>query len=180
LTERHEQAFATRSVPMLLNEDVAMRTFDFSPLYRSTVGFDRLFDALDGAASRPEWPPYDIEKKSEHQYLITLAVAGFAPEDIELTQHGTTLLVSGQKKGADKGRDMLHQGIASRSFKLTFNLADHVKVVGASLENGLLAVDLAREVPEQLKPRRIPIGASGAPETGQNNQPAQILDRHVA
>lgn len=150
-----------------------MRTFDFAPLYRSTVGFDRLFDMLDANAARPDWPPYDIERKGENDYRITMAVAGFGRDDIELTQHGNTLLVSGQKKTQEKGREMLHQGIASRSFKLTFNLADHVRVVGADLENGLLAVELSREVPEQLKPRRIAIG-SEEKTTGQDNKPAQI------
>jgi molecular chaperone IbpA len=159
---------------MLLDEDVAMRTFDFAPLYRSTVGFDRLFDMLDATAARPDWPPYDIERKGENAYLITLAVAGFGPDEIEVTQHGNTLLVSGQKAAPDSGREMLHQGIAARSFRLTFNLADHVKVLRADLQNGLLAVDLAREVPEQLKPRRIQIGATtgGTPE--QDNAPKEI------
>jgi molecular chaperone IbpA len=159
-----------------------MRTFDFAPLYRSTVGFDRLFEMADAAASRPDWPPYDIEKKGDNQYLITLAVAGFGPDEIELTQHGNTLFVTGQKKAAEKGRDMLHQGIASRSFKLTFNLADHVRVIGADLQNGLLAVDLAREVPEQLRPRRIQIGGgSSATMSDQDNKPAQIEgERQVA
>ena len=151
-----------------------MRTFDFAPLYRSTVGFDRLFDMLDAGPARPDWPPYDIEKKGDNQYRITMAVAGFGSSDIELTQHGTTLLVAGQRKAAEKGRDMLHQGIASRSFKLTFNLADHVKVIAANLENGLLAVELAREVPEQLKPRRIDIGASAPRVPEQDNKPVQI------
>jgi molecular chaperone IbpA len=149
-----------------------MRTFDFTPFYRSTVGFDRLFDMLDNSA-RPDWPPYNIEKKGEDQYRISMAIAGFSPNDIELTQHGNTLLVTGQK-GEQPGGEMLHQGIAFRSFKQTFNLADHVKVVGAELEHGLLAIDLVREVPEQLKPRRIDIGAGSASRTGQDNQQKQI------
>ena len=153
-----------------------MRTFDFAPLYRSTVGFDRLFDMLDASAARPDWPPYDIERQGENQYRISMAVAGFGPEDIELTQHGNTLLVSGQRKGKESGRELLHQGIASRAFKQTFNLADHVKVVGANLANGLLSIDLAREVPEQLKPRRIEIGTASAAEAAQDNAPVQIGD----
>ena len=152
-----------------------MRTFDFAPLYRSTVGFDRLFDMLDASTARPDWPPYDIERKGENDYRISMAVAGFGQGDIELTQHGNTLLISGQRKSADKGRETLHQGIASRSFKQTFNLADHVKVVGANLENGLLSVELAREVPEQLKPRRIEIGSPTATQT-QDNQPVQLSE----
>jgi molecular chaperone IbpA len=151
-----------------------MRTYDFAPFYRSTVGFDRLFEALDSGAARPDWPPYDIERKGENQYQITLAIAGFGPDEVELTQHGATLLVSGQKKPAEKGRDMLHQGIAARSFKLSFNLADHVKVASASLDSGLLTVDLVREVPEQLKPRRIQIGTSSPRQVEQDNKPEQI------
>jgi molecular chaperone IbpA len=151
-----------------------MRTFDFSPFYRSTVGFDRLFDMLDASTARPDWPPYDIEKNGENDYRISMAVAGFGPHDIDLTQHGNALLVAGQRKGQEKGREMLHQGIASRSFKLTFNLADHVKVVGANLENGLLSVELKRELPEQLKPRRIEIGAPTTGAEGQDNEPVQI------
>ena len=153
-----------------------MRTFDFAPLYRSTVGFDRLFDTLDAGAARPDWPPYDIERSGENQYRISMAVAGFGPDDIELTQHGTTLLVSGRRKAPDKGREMLHQGIAARAFKQTFNLADHVKGVGAHLENGLLSVELAREIPEQLKPRRIEIAAPSAGGAAQDNGPVRIDD----
>jgi molecular chaperone IbpA len=137
-----------------------MRTFDFSPLYRSTVGFDRLFDMID-QTSRVEpmtnWPPYNIEKTGDDQYRITMAVAGFSPDEIELTQHESTLLVFGQRKSSDEEKQYLHRGIAIRAFKQTFNLADHVKVTGANLDNGLLTVDLVREVPEALKPRRIEI-----------------------
>ena len=148
-----------------------MRTFDISPLYRSTVGFDRLFDLLDNTA-RPDWPPYNIEKKNENEYRISMAIAGFGSDDIELTQHGTTLIVLGQKKAEDEGRQVLHQGIAFRHFKQTFNLADHVKVASANLENGLLSIDLVREVPEQLKPRRIEIGTD--PSKVQDNSPRQL------
>ena len=136
-----------------------MRTFDISPLYRSTVGFDRLFDMLDQTARvepMTNWPPYNIEKAGDDQYRITMAVAGFSPEEIELTQHGSALLVTGHK-GSEEDKQYLHRGIATRAFKQTFNLADHVKVKGASLENGLLMIELVREVPEELKPRRIAI-----------------------
>jgi molecular chaperone IbpA len=136
-----------------------MRTYDFAPLYRSTVGFDRLFDLLDNGAARSDWPPYDIEKKGENEYQITMAVAGFKENEVELTQHGVNLYVTGQKAAPQSDRQMLHQGIAGRSFKQTFSLAEHVKVVGAKLEDGLLSIDLVREVPEQLKPRRISIGS---------------------
>jgi len=133
-----------------------MRAFDFTPYYRSTVGFDQLFDQLDRSI-RSDWPPYDIEKKSEDQYRIIMTVAGFTPDEIELAQHGGTLLVTGQKA---EDRQMLHQGIPS-SFKQSFNLADHVKVVGATIEHGLLTIDLTREIPEAMKPRRIQIRSGG-------------------
>jgi molecular chaperone IbpA len=142
---------------------MAMRTFDIAPLYRSTVGFERLFDLLDNSA-RPDWPPYNIEKKNENEYGISMAVAGFSPDEIELTQHGTNLLVSGQKKTEPEQRQMLHQGIAFRNFKLTFNLADHVKVQSAQLQNGLLSITLSRAIPEELKPRHIAINSPGAPQ----------------
>jgi len=149
-------------------EDVAMRTFDFSPLYRSTVGFERIADMLDHA-SRVEpttgWPPYNIEKTGEDHYRITMAVAGFSPDEVELTQQESTLLVSGEKRPEPEGMQVLHRGIATRSFKQTFNLADHVKVTGASLENGLLTVELEREVPEALKPRRIEISSGAGKKT---------------
>ena len=148
-----------------------MRTFDISPLYRSTVGFDRLFDLLDNTA-RPDWPPYNIEKKDENEYRISMAIAGFGSDEIELTQHGATLVVTGQKKAEENRRQLLHQGIAFRNFKQTFNLAGHVRVAAANLEKGLLSIDLVREVPEQLKPRRIEIG--GDASKVQDNRPRQI------
>jgi molecular chaperone IbpA len=151
-----------------------MRTFDISPLYRSTVGFDRLFDLLENNAPRSEWPPYNIEKKSENEYSISMAIAGFGSDEIELTQTGNTLLVAGQKKEETGKREMLHRGIAFRSFRQTFNLADHVKVASAELKNGLLSVELVREIPEQLKPRRINIGAAQSASALQDNQPVQV------
>jgi molecular chaperone IbpA len=147
-----------------------MRTYDFAPLFRSTVGFDRLFDMLDNS-NRPDWPPYNIERIGENDYRISMAIAGFAPHEIELTQQGNMLLVSGQKKAEQNNQEMLHQGLAYRSFRQTFNLADHVKVTKANLEHGLLSVELAREIPEQLRPRRIEIGVPTATAVGQNNQP---------
>jgi molecular chaperone IbpA len=131
-----------------------MPTFDFTPYYRSTVGFDRLFDLLDKSA-RSDWPPYNIERKGEDQYRITMAIAGFAADEIELVQHGATLLVASQGN-RQASEEMLHEGIPS-SFRQTFNLADHVKVIGANVEHGLLTIDLKREVPEELKPRHIEI-----------------------
>jgi molecular chaperone IbpA len=153
-----------------------MRTYDVSPLFRSSVGFDRLLELLN-QAERVEpsaaWPPYNIEKVSEDQYRITMAVAGFTPEEIELVQQDTVLLVSGQKAAPEGERHYLHRGIAARTFRQTFNLAEHVRVVSAALENGLLTVALKREVPEALKPRRIAIGGA-ATASGQDNAPAQI------
>jgi len=138
-----------------------MRTYDFSPLYRSTVGFDRLFDMLDQTAreSAPNWPPYNIERISEDDYRITMALAGFAPDEIELVQKENTLFVGGHKNTDQEQGEALHRGIATRPFRQSFDLAEHVKVVGANFENGLLTVELKREVPEALKPRRIEIAA---------------------
>ncbi|MDC9822761.1 Hsp20 family protein [Devosia sp. ZB163] len=150
-----------------------MRTFDFAPLYRSTVGFDRLFDMLDSSI-RPDWPPYDIERLDADRYRISMAVAGFSASEIELTQEGNALLVTGSKSGNDEKRQYLHQGIANQSFKQTFSLADHVKVEGASLENGLLSISLVREVPEQLKPRRISIGDASGSRGPSGQEPKQI------
>jgi molecular chaperone IbpA len=148
-----------------------MRTFDFTPYYRSTVGFDRLFDLLDQSI-RSDWPPYNIEKKSEDQYRITMTIAGFAANEIELVQHGGTLLVSGQK---GEQPELLHQGIPL-SFKQSFNLADHVKVVGANVEHGLLMIDLVREVPEQLKPRRIEIRSTAEAKVAQQDHQSKQID----
>lgn len=151
-----------------------MRTYDFTPLYRSTVGFDRIFDMLDSTV-RPDWPPYDIERVAEDRYKISMAVAGFSTSEIELTQQGNSLLVTGQKAGADGNQqEFLHRGIANRSFKQTFSLADHVKVTDASLENGMLVIQLVREIPEQLKPRRIAVGTTTASTLAQDNGQKQI------
>ena len=146
-----------------------MRTFDISPLYRSTVGFDRLFDLLD-QTTRVEpmtnWPPYNIEKTGEDQYVITMAIAGFSTDEVEITQKESQLVVIGQKNGSEEGKQYLHRGIATRAFKQTFNLADHVKVVSATLENGLLTIDLKHEVPETMKPRRIEIAPNDRNRSG--------------
>lgn len=144
-------------------------TFDFSPLYRSSIGFDRMLNALE-AASRVEtvdnWPPYDITKTGDEDYRITMAVAGFAPEELAITQERNLLMVTGQKAGEDKGH-YLHRGIAERSFRRRFQLADHVRVTGADLANGLLVIDLRHEIPEEMKPRRIEIAAAGTlPKAG--------------
>lgn len=139
-----------------------MRTaFDFSPLFRSTVGFDRVFDLLDNASrlsSVDNWPPYDIIKTGEDEYRVTLAVAGFGENELNVTQERNLLVVSGER-AANEDIQYLHRGIAGRSFQRRFELADHVRVVGANLANGLLTVELKREVPEAMKPRRIDIKA---------------------
>jgi molecular chaperone IbpA len=152
--------------------------YDLSPLYRSTIAFDRLFDMLDQAGRvqpMASWPPYNIEKLADDQYRITMAFAGFSPDEIELVQKENALLVAGQKHPEPEGVEVLHRGIATRAFRQSFNLADHVKVTGATLENGLLTVELKREVPEALKPRRIEIASlGGRAAVSQDNRPEQI------
>ncbi len=140
-----------------------MRTYDFAPLWRSTVGFDRLFDLAEAAQRTGEdnYPPYNIERLGEDRYQISLAVAGFAPEDITVTAEQNVVTVEGKK--ADKSeREYLYQGISARPFKRQFNLADHVQVKSASFENGLLKIELVREIPEAMKPRRITINTAAA------------------
>jgi molecular chaperone IbpA len=143
-----------------------MRTYDFSPLYRSTVGFDRLFNLLDTNLrvdeSTPSYPPYNIEVTGEDAYRVSLAVAGFTRDELTIEQRQNTLIVAGKHSGTPDTRQFLHRGIANRSFERRIGLADHVKVAGASLENGLLHIDLVREVPETAKPRRIEIGGDTA------------------
>ena len=138
-----------------------MRTFDFSPLFRSTVGFDRMPQlmeaAMKGADQSDGYPPYNIEKQGDDKYRISLAVAGFGPSDIDITAKENTLVVQGKLNSDDDGQTSLHRGIAGRAFERSFQLAEHIRVVGADLENGLLHIDLEREVPEALKPRRIEI-----------------------
>lgn len=142
-----------------------MRTYDLSPLYRATVGFDRLASLLDGVSRADEqafsYPPYNIEKVAEDKYRISMAVAGFGEGDLDITVKEGSLYVTGKKskvEGEPNG-NFLYRGIAQRAFERRFDLADHIKVVGASLENGLLHIDLAREIPETLKPRSIKIDA---------------------
>ena len=136
-------------------------TLDFSPLFRSSIGFDQMLNALE-TASRVEpfnnWPPYDIVKAGEDDYRIAMAVAGFAQNDLTVTQEQNLLIVSGQRPEDDNAR-YLHRGIANQTFQRRFELADHVRVVGAKLRNGLLVIDLKRELPEAMKPRRIEIAA---------------------
>ena len=139
-------------------------SFDLSPLYRSTVGFDSLASMLDQVANfdneATTYPPYNIERLTENEYRITMAVAGFGKEDVEIEVKESTLSIRGEKKEVDTERTFLHRGIASRAFERRFHLADHVEVRGADVKDGLLSVDLAGEVPERLKPRMIQIGAT--------------------
>jgi len=136
-----------------------MRTFDLAPLYRSTVGFDRLFSMLDGFEAAPGYPPYNIERTGENDYRITVAVAGFGENELSIEAKENTLTIKGEKQvKEEKAGEVLYQGIAARAFERVFQLADYVTVKGASLENGLLHVDLVREIPEAKKPRQIAIG----------------------
>ena len=150
-----------------------MRTFDLAPLYRSTVGFDRLFSMLDGFdASTPGYPPYNIERTGENDYRISIAVAGFGEGELNIEAKENTLTVKGEKKLKEETNgEVLYQGIAARAFERVFQLADYVVVKGANLENGLLHVDLAREIPEAKKPRQIAINGKSKP---------QVVDTKVA
>jgi molecular chaperone IbpA len=149
----------------LIMEDMFMRQFDFAPLYRSTVGFDRLAQLMDsvGGVDADGYPPYNIERLGDNQYRITMAVAGFARDEFKIEVKEATLIVTGEKKPEDKQRVFLHRGIAARSFERRFQLADHVEVKGADFSDGLLHIDLVRNLPERMKPRTIAIG-SAAPK----------------
>ena len=146
-----------------------MRTFDYSPFYRATVGFDRVFNLLDsvaGQASTNGYPPYNIEKSGDNAHRIVMAVAGFAEAELNVTQKENELLVTGQSAASADGQDekqYLYRGIAGRNFDRRFQLADHVKVVGAKLANGLLTIELQREIPEEKKARAIPVVADAQP-----------------
>ncbi|HEY5775132.1 MAG TPA: Hsp20 family protein [Xanthomonadales bacterium] len=141
-----------------------MTTFDFSPLYRTSVGFDRLAALMSSATRQDQgngYPPYNILITSEDHYRITMAVAGFSDDEIDITSEQNRLLITGNRADeSEEQGEYLHRGIATRSFERRFNLADHVRVTGASLENGLLHIDLEREIPEAMKPRTIKIGKS--------------------
>jgi len=140
-----------------------MRTFDLAPLYRSTVGFDRLFSMLDGFEAAPGYPPYNIERTGENDYRITVAVAGFGESELSIVSKENTLTIKGEKQvKQDNNGEVLYQGIAARAFERQFQLADYVQVKGANLENGLLHVELVREIPEAKKPRQIAIANGSA------------------
>jgi molecular chaperone IbpA len=160
---------------------MAMATnFDFAPFFRSSVGFDRVFNMLENAhRARPanDWPPYDIVKTGEDTYRISIAVAGFGQDDLDLTFQSNLLIVSGTMRG-EKPEGYLHRGIAGRPFEHRFELADHVRVTGAELTNGLLSIDLLREIPEALKPRKIAIQSSAS--DGQKPEALQIENQKAA
>ena len=143
-----------------------MRTYDLAPLYRSTVGFDRLFSMLDGFdASTPGYPPYNIERTGENDYRISVAVAGFGESELSIESKENTLTIKGEKQAKEEvNGEVLYQGIAARAFERQFQLADYVQVKGASLENGLLHVDLVREIPEAKRPRQIAINGKAKPQ----------------
>lgn len=150
-----------------------MRQFDLSPLYRSTIGFDRLFNLIDQSnmlETVPTYPPYNIERTGDHHYRISLAVAGFSEKDLSIETKENGLTIRGTREtqsSQDVKSQTLYQGIAARAFERRFQLADHVQVTGASLEHGLLHVDLLHEIPEAQKPRQIPIGKAPAAVTPQ-------------
>jgi molecular chaperone IbpA len=150
-----------------------MRTLDFAPLWRSTIGFDHLADLVDASLRQTtddHYPPYNIERSSDDHYRITLALAGFAPEDVTVTAEQNTLTIEGKRPGKDD-REYLYQGIAARPFRRVFNLADYVQVKEAAFKDGLLTISLAREIPEAMKPRRIAInGAAPAAPAPQIDQ----------
>jgi molecular chaperone IbpA len=148
-------------------EDNMRSAFDFAPYRRSTVGFDRLFDMLENSnvgQTQENYPPFDLIKKGENDYCIELAVAGFKPDEIDITAQQNVLIVSGRKneENEEKGSDYIYRGIATRSFERRFALADHIQVKGADLKDGLLSIDLVREIPEAMKPRKINIAGSDA------------------
>jgi molecular chaperone IbpA len=145
-----------------------MDSFDFSPLFRSTIGFDRLMRLADAAtrvdSSSSSYPPYNIEVTGESAYRLTMAVAGFSADDIDVTLKDNALLITGKARREEDKAQYLYRGIARRAFERRFQLADHIKVAGASLDNGLLHVDLVREIPEAMKPRKIEVTTGGQPQ----------------
>ena len=158
-------------------------TYDFAPLYRTAIGFDRLARLVDTAAQSaggPAYPPYNIEKTGDDSYVLTMAVAGFGPDDIELTVQDNTLVVTGRVGGGEQDkREVLYRGIAARAFERRFTLADHIQVEQADLQNGLLQIGVRRVVPEALKPRRIAIGRS-ASIAGPANDGTATVDAKAA
>jgi len=154
-----------------------MSRFDFTPYRRSTVGFDHLFDILENQARNSggeNYPPFNIERRGEDDYRITLAVAGFKPGDLDITAQQNLLTVHGKKQDDNTGGDMLHVGIANRGFERRFELADYVRVANADLEDGLLVIDLLREVPEAMKPKKITVNGQTKLEVVQNGDDGEV------
>jgi molecular chaperone IbpA len=157
-----------------------MRTnFDFTPFRRSTVGFDRLFDLLEDNWQAESYPPFDLERRGDDHYRITLAVAGFRPDEVEVTAQQNLLIVSGRKDGGDDGQ-YIHRGIAARAFERRFGLADYVQVKGAELRDGMLSIDLVREIPEEMKPRKIAIGGSAAAQVSDQRADNDTVEQSEA
>lgn len=155
-----------------------MRNIDFSPLYRSIVGFDRMANLIETAARQeqtPNWPPYNVMQTGENDYRIELAIAGFGAQDLDIEMKEGLLTVKGEKKPQTDEQKYLYRGIAERAFERKFQLADHVRVLNANLENGLLIIDLVREIPESLKPRKIEIGNANV--TASQTIDAQISEK---
>ncbi|MCE0505433.1 Hsp20 family protein [Roseivivax sp. GX 12232] len=157
-----------------------MRSFDLAPLYRATVGFDQIADLMDRVlasdVTQPTYPPYNIEKTAEDAYRISIAVAGFSETDLSVEVKDQALVVSARKAEEDENRAFLHRGIATRAFERRFHLADHVRVIGASHADGMLHIDLEREIPEALKPRRIEIQKTDTVETRKDLLDAQKVN----
>lgn len=160
-----------------------MNTIDLTPLYRSSIGFDHFGSLLDSALSSEQsagYPPYNIEVVDENKYSITLALAGFDETDIDIQTEKGVLTVKGKKESAAEEKQFLHQGIANRSFERKFNLADHVEVQGASLEKGLLTINLLREIPEAMKPKTIQINSSSTFNNDVNNASEKLIEDYAA
>src|ERR1700722_8565566 len=158
-----------------------MRTVDFSPLFRSAIGFDRLFDLAEAAqrVGEESYPPYNIERLDENSFQISVALAGFRPDEVDLTVEQNVLTLEGRKNDKE-GKTFLHRGISARNFKRQFTLADHVEVRGARFENGLLIIDLQREIPEAMKPRRIAINGANPGNVPQTESRAAGRDPRTA
>lgn len=157
-----------------------MANLDLSPLFRSSIGFDHMFNLLESAGRVQQvenWPPYDIEKTGEDRYRITMAVAGFSQDELEMTKQADMLLVSGRKRGGEEGTRVLYRGIPTQAFQRRFQLADYVEVARASLVDGLLTIDLVREVPEAMRPKRIPVQTQAAQ---QDTEKAPQIEQQAA
>jgi molecular chaperone IbpA len=169
---------------LLMKEDIMRSTVDFTPYRRSTVGFDRLFDFLENSArtEQPDnYPPFDLERLSDDRYRITLAVAGFKRDEIDITQKQNLLVISGRKaENRNKDGNFLHMGIATRAFERRFELADFVRVERADLQDGLLTIELVREIPEAMKPRKIDISTGAQPTVEASAEPEKVAQQAEA